>query len=414
MLLDSSEAAARRALSIIWGQPLEGELVELSVRAGGGGGGGGRRRGGGWRTVACTVEEALDGGVAALRRASSDGADAYIGVAALSRRPEAGRRGGAALRGTAACLWLDIDCAAPGRDGPDYFAGVAEAVGAVDAVLAERAAAALVVGSGWGVQYFLPLDERVHSRTASAMVRALVAEVADGTGMRVDRVWDPSRVMRAPGTWNWRGGGGGEATGVLRWPSAPPLRAAEVPVAGGAGAGPVAGAAVAAGGGGGGGALMDLEAAADRRWTWAEILEPAGWRRSDGGGAGGGGGREAEVWARPGAPGDRSAVVYADAPGLLAVYSDSAETGLRGAGPGAVVTRWRALVALRWAGDAAAAADEAWRGWAASEAEAGAGVVAEWCRLAEEAWRGGTGAQEALRERARRAADGGAEKGSGR
>jgi hypothetical protein len=107
-------------------------------------------------------------------------------------------------------------------------------------------------------------------------------------------------------------------------------------------------------------------------------------------------------------------VVYADAPGLLAVYSDSAETGLRGAGPGAVVTRWRALVALRWAGDAAAAADEAWRGGAASEAEAGAGVVAEWCRLAEEAWRGGTGAQEALRERARRAADGGAEKGSGR
>ena len=45
-------------------------------------------------------------------------------------------------------------------------------------------------------------------REASQAVRVLVGLVGECTGKKIDRVWDVTRVMRMPGTWNWRAGPG--------------------------------------------------------------------------------------------------------------------------------------------------------------------------------------------------------------
>ena len=80
---------------------------------------------------------------------------------------------------------------------------------------------------------------------------------------------------------------------------------------------------------------------ANETLSWSDVLEPHGWRCVTGSDPAGRG-RE-EVWERPGKPEvstgephERSAVVYADRPGLLVVYSDSPlcgfAGGLRGSG----------------------------------------------------------------------------------
>lgn len=412
--LDTSEEAARRALGIVWGGAEGWELVELSVLK--------RKK---WRSVHCSVAEALAGagdGVAAMRRASAEGAAAYFGACTLKERPPRGRRGSAGIRSTAGALWVDVDCRAPGREGSAYFANVAEALAEVDRALDEVLGAGaaqrmLIVGSGWGLQVWAPLDRRVPAGDGARMSRLLVEEVAARVSGKVDQLSDVSRVMRMPGGWNWRAGGREEdaaATGVLRWPGGAGAfkadglrqwlegRAAErgavaVAVGGGGAGGELLGSA-------GGGPLLDVETLCDRVLTWADVLVPAGWTRSDldRGIAGWSGGVEVEVWARPGRAGERSAVVYRDGGGALCVYSDSPDTGFgagllarggRGGGAGAagvgVISRWRALVALAYGGDRERALSDVWAGVGAlgaawtEEWEVAGEVVGEWCELAQ-------------------------------
>lgn len=363
--LDTSVEAARAALAWIWGRVPDGELVELSV-LGRPQGRGRKRR---WRTVACTLEEALGPGAgadgyAALHYASAGGSDAYYGVCTLKGRPPAGRRGGAGLRGSGIVVWLDVDVAGPGRDGSNYFASVQEAVEAVDAALEEvgvGAAGALVIGSGYGAQYLVGIGERVPAPVAARLSSGLIAAVAGSKavgGKKIDRVGDASRVLRAPGTWNWRDPEGA-ASGVIRWPTG---RGARVDAgaleslipAGSAGGGAGEGGRL---GGAGGGPWMDIESLADDVLDWRDVLGPAGWTITSNGHKGGGD----VVWARPGREGERSAVVYADGGGEMVVYSSAAECGfgrgLRGGGARGesagvgVVSKWRALVDLGFGGD---------------------------------------------------------------
>jgi hypothetical protein len=220
MRLDHSLEAAHGAL---WGlynwarRPVaggDGELIEVSIKS----------PRGKWHTQHWTAEVLLsDETVKQLVWWSSQGREVYMGCVGLTSRPAHGwRRGGAALRGHAGALWIDVDCEAPGREGTEYFRNVDEAVAVVDAglgpVLAE---AAMVVGSGWGVQYWIPLYEPVPGIEASRAVRGLVGWLGEFTGKKIDRVWDVTRVMRMPGTWNWRAGpdeSDGVPAGVIRWP----------------------------------------------------------------------------------------------------------------------------------------------------------------------------------------------------
>jgi hypothetical protein len=404
--MDGSPEAARAALHGLYGWAAGRELVEVSIKS----------PRGKWHAQHLDVATLLESQtVKGLTYWSGKGREVYMGCVGLTARPEPSKRqphprGGTALRGHAGALWLDVDCEAPGREGPEYFSTVAEAIEIVDLCLGVwLAEAALVIGSGWGVQYWIPLAEPVSGIDASRMVRALVGWVGEMSVKQIDRVWDVTRVMRMPGTLNWRAGPDDEdarPTGVIRWPEArrrgagrlgienvsDALAAQVTDVMGGwpgdgelldwlleryaPGAGIGADADDRSAGvdwAALGEVLGDLDRIADTVLEWPDVLEPYGWRCVSGQDLAG---RDREqVWERPGkdgggsdmgsgsgaGTGERSAVVYADKPELLVVYSDAPAcgfaAGLRGSGRRGdaagvgVISKWRAWVDLRWAGD---------------------------------------------------------------
>lgn len=286
---------------------------------------------------------------------------------------------------------MDLDCVAPGREGPTYFDTPETALAVLDAVL-ERVglpgSADVIVQSGWGVQGWIRLAEPVDARVASRWTRALISEIKNGPECngekQIDRVWDVTRVLRFPGggTMNWRAGNEeGDESPVSVWrlpePGASGVELDKIISALSSGdeaeqARFVAGVGSAFSGSYGGfvnattgfrdAALLDMEAIFDRV-SWSAVLEPFGWTRVGGHGEIGIPG-EMDVWLRPGkraqgSAGLRSAVVYGDAPAVLVVHSDSAETGLPGwwetrtrggaeeGGSRRANTRWRTFMRLR-------------------------------------------------------------------
>jgi hypothetical protein len=250
-----------------------------------------------------------------------------------------------------------------------------------------------------------------------------------------------TRVMRTPGTLNWRAGPDeamARPSGVLRWPGSARSWSGRLSLANVIDAlaaqvtdvlddWPGEGdfldwllhryspdyTEIESGDGGGWvpvpGVLGDLDRIADEVLRWEDVLEPFGWRCVSGPDPAG---RE-QVWERPGKLADedsssgfdaveRSAVVYADKPQLLVVYSDSSQTGfasgLRGSGRRGtaagvgVISKWRAWVDLACAGDV----DEARRRLARAEDESDvvverlatvwkseADLIEEWGRASE-------------------------------
>ena len=367
---DNTREAAEAALRAVYGFLGPDELIEIGLKRS-------FATGSGWQSVFTDLDDLLGGGMTFVQTASRDGADVYIGACTIVGGPPERGRGGASVRGRAGALWVDLDAAAPGREGPQYFATPEAALAVLDAVL-ERVglpgAADVVVHSGWGVQGWIRLSEPVDARVASRWTRALISEIRNGPEckgeMQVDRVWDVTRVLRFPGagTYNWRGGEDyEEPVSILRLPAAdaPGVALDKITTALGAGDAAEQARFVStvgmryAGGAARTGALYAVEEIFDRV-PWAAILEPFGWTRV-GGTVEMGSPGEMEVWLRPGKTphgGDRSAVVYGDAPGVLVVHSDSADTGLPGwwetrslggreeGGSRRANTRWRTFVRL--------------------------------------------------------------------
>lgn len=382
MMDDSSRTAAEEALRAVYGWVGPDELIEIGIKRSSG-------TGSGWQSVFASLEDLLAGGMDFVETASRSGADAYIGACTIVGGPPARGRGNASVRGRAGALWVDLDCIAPGREGSTYFDSPETALAVLDAVL-ERVglpgAADVVVQSGWGVQGWIRLSEPVDARIASRWTRALISEIKNGPECggtkQIDRVWDVTRVLRFPGgnTFNWRAGTEeGDEARVSVWrlpaPGAPGIELDKVVSAlsagdeaeqarfvAGVGAFGAYGGMVNASTGGRDAALLDLEAIFDRV-SWASVLEPFGWTRVGGHGEIWKPG-EMDVWLRPGkrpqgGSGLRSAVVYGDAPAVLVVHSDSAETGLPGwwetrsrggseeGGARRANTRWRTFMRLQ-------------------------------------------------------------------
>lgn len=366
---DNTRDAAEVALRAVYGFLGPDELIEIGLKRT-------TAYGSGWQSVFTPLEDLISGGLPFVQSMSREGADVYIGACTIvGGAPERGR-GGASVRGRAGALWVDLDARAPGRDGPQYFESPEHALDVLDAVL-ERVglpgAADVVVHSGWGVQGWIRLSEPVDARVASRWTRALISEIRNGPECngekQIDRVWDVTRVLRFPGagTYNWRGGENYETdVSILRLPAAdaPGIELDKIISALGAGdaveqARFVSTVGMSFSSGSGTGALLDLEAIFDRV-HWSDVLSPFGWTRV-GGTVEMGVPGEMEVWLRPGKTphgGDRSAVVYGDAPGVLVVHSDSVDTGLPGwwetrslggreeGGSRRANTRWRTFLRL--------------------------------------------------------------------
>lgn len=364
MSTPSGEQAAQW-MRAIWGPVADlGEHVEITVK----------NSYGRWIPqhvlLADAEATALDG---TFERIATFGADVYAGMAGLVDVPERGR-GSAALRGHAACVWIDLDCIAPGRDSPTMFADQDEALLAVDS--SPLGPAHVVVDSGWGIHAAWLITEAIPAVDVSVAVRALLQKVREATGKHVDEVSDLTRVLRLPGTLNWRGGEsatqpvrlirvGDRATGVGHsWDyiraalgvSSVEIDEARERLTSAAGRSnrfedrP----------------LMDVSSLFEETISWAEVLEPAGWKQIPGA-------ANEECWLRPGVLGKenhtRSGVVYTEnGGGLMVVFSDAPEvrlvslrkggTARSGAGLG-VIDKWRAWCDLVWDTDRLAASQDA-------------------------------------------------------
>ena len=198
--LDTSVESAARALQGLfgWADGSE-ELLEISVKT----------PEGKWRHQHLEPSALWSAGfVTGVRGWSARGRECYVGCVSLNDRPEKPwQRGGSArgrVPGRSGWTWT---ARLRGREGDEFFTAVDEAVDGVDKALGPiLAGAALVIGSGWGVQYWLPLREPITGVEASRGVRSMVGVVTELTGRKIDRVWDVTRVMRMPGTYNWRAG----------------------------------------------------------------------------------------------------------------------------------------------------------------------------------------------------------------
>jgi hypothetical protein len=301
--------------------------------------------------------------------------DVYAGMVGLSQAPEGEGRGSSALRDAGGCLWMDVDCVAPGRGKANLFETIDEALTAIDATgqALGLGSADVVVNSGWGVHVAWLLSEPVPPLHLSIAIRMIENALSERSGRHVDHVGDATRVLRIPGTLNRRGGDGPDALPVTlerciedrrrSWDS---IRFA-LGITDSVLAKTVHEATTQRGGTAfsfEGRALLDAPSLFEMTTSWRDVLLPFGWTCV-------GTNDSEESWIRPGKEddqslGERSAVVYADAPGLLVVYTDSPTglTSLHGtnnrisAGAGSI-DRWRAWVDLMWDGNWGAALNDA-------------------------------------------------------
>ena len=354
---------AGRWMAAIWGPLGPDHLVEVTVKT----------PSGKWIANHDTVEgtiEAAERGV--FTQLAQKGNDVYAGLVGLHSKPtEFGQRGSRTLRDFGTCLWLDVDCVAPGRSKQNLFETVDEAMESIDKIgmTLGLGVADVVVHSGWGVHVAWLLSTPTNPAHLSVAVRLIENALAEASGKHVDHVGDATRVLRVPGTINRRGGdawvtlvrcdtdrrrtwtGVRFALGITD--AALAVTVNQDPGRAGAGRFTIDNRP-----------LMDVPTLFEATTSWGDVLFPFGWSKAHSSST-------EESWLRPGkeddqSAGERSGVVYADNPGLLVVYTD-APTGLSnfrgaegrvGAGIGSI-DRWRAWVDLMWDGDASAATADA-------------------------------------------------------
>jgi hypothetical protein len=128
--------------------------------------------------------------------------DLWFGVATRRQRLHEGKRGGVADCGHLPGLYVDIDVESEGHKQPGLPPTMEEAI-----ALAKRFSikAQAVIRSGYGLQCFWRFAEAVPADDAIGLLarwgvtwRRLAGEY------HIDPVWSLDRVMRLPGTGNWK------------------------------------------------------------------------------------------------------------------------------------------------------------------------------------------------------------------
>lgn len=127
--------------------------------------------------------------------------DAWFGVNPLTHIPEEGR-GTAADVARLAAVYADLDVKPSGM--PDMLKA-SEVVADLGVMLGTMPSA--MVMSGHGLQPYWPIEDGPSGADAQALLRRwgrLVAHVAEIRGGKVDPVYDLARVLRVPGTTNYK------------------------------------------------------------------------------------------------------------------------------------------------------------------------------------------------------------------
>ena len=354
---------AQEWMTAVWSPLGLDHIIEVSLKT----------KSGQWKSVHSPLADAIEAaGKGTFTKFAEQGNDVYAGLIGLSKAPDGpGKRGSSSLRDFGACIWMDVDCVAPGRSKQNLFETVEDAIEQIDSAgrYLGIGPADVVVHSGWGVHVAWLLSEPAPANNLSAAVRMVENTLSSLTGKHVDHVGDVTRVLRIPGTFNRRGEDAkvtlvrcdtsnrrtweslkfslGLSDEMLNRVVSPVERKDSL-----------------------GGytkdnrPLMDIPSLFEATTKWSDVLTPFGWTLVSSND------RE-DSWLRPGkeddrSTGERSGVVYADTPGLMVLYTD-APTGLNnlrmtddraGAGSGCI-DRWRAWVDLMWDGDFKSALEDA-------------------------------------------------------
>ena len=374
-------------LNAVWGRSRPDAYLEISARVNGPvGSARSKAKKASWTTQHVRLGDLLDGGQDVVQplidmSRMPTRMDLYIGCMPLSEPPEKGR-GKGSLRESVPGIWFDIDAQAPGREasaqGLPLFATPEKALEALDIFCAGRGVSAgVVTNSGWGLHAWILLDHDWNEcpPEMTELVRKWNLDFAawckEMYGIHVDVVSDKTRVLRIPDTTNWRKADNLDEADTVRVLRLEPSNAysaqalgwseefvAEVQAAAVAARERLARGIGSGSGLEGNGALFSGVAALDA-CSWSEILEPFGWRRMDTEGSG-----EVERWGRPRGvgggsiglddPETSSAVVFADAPWVLVVFSEAAELPswqeVR-RGDKKPNTKWRTWVRLKYGTD---------------------------------------------------------------
>lgn len=131
--------------------------------------------------------------------------DLWFGVAPRSERLDGGRRGGGAHCLSIPALWLDVDIAGIAHHAAGLPQSRQEAVQLVK--LYPRGPEA-VVSSGYGLQCWWSFSAPLEATRAGLVLRQWQATwdgFAAGLGLHLDNVFNIDRVMRLPGSFNWKG-----------------------------------------------------------------------------------------------------------------------------------------------------------------------------------------------------------------
>jgi hypothetical protein len=143
-------------------------------------------------------------------KASFDGWDVYVGCGLRNNDHGPYRRGGSEAVGGVGGFWLDIDVAGPAHTKKNYPPDREAALSCLDELPLRPT---LIVDSGHGFQAwwlfrelwtFESPEEREHAQRLSHGLQLLVASVAATHGWMVDMTWDLARVLRLPGTINYK------------------------------------------------------------------------------------------------------------------------------------------------------------------------------------------------------------------
>ena len=130
--------------------------------------------------------------------------DVWFGAAPRSERLEGGARGGVHLCTSIPALWLDIDLAGPAHKIPKLPRDKSTVVALLNRFPYQPTA---VVHSGYGMQPWWFLLEPVEAGRAVALLgrwQATWDRIADEFDVHLDHVSNLDRVMRLPGTFNWK------------------------------------------------------------------------------------------------------------------------------------------------------------------------------------------------------------------
>lgn len=126
----------------------------------------------------------------------------WYGVATRRARPESGR-GGAEDCALVPAMWADLDVTGPGH----VSTKLPPTEEAAQELLASFPQVSVCVRTGGGLQPYWLLDDPLPAEMAVPVLDRWAytwQEIGRERGYHIDSVWDLPRVLRLPGTTNWK------------------------------------------------------------------------------------------------------------------------------------------------------------------------------------------------------------------